>query len=469
MKGIITVEERTRRQRAFLLVGAWIVLAVVAVAWGLSREQEELGAASEAALREAGVTGVSVSVEGRDVVLIADGTDAGATSAVAAVDGVRRVKWEVAEPSRDGVSSTTTATGPTAAVSETTTTTTSLPDATSTPPPDSTTTTITVDETAARLTASLSEGTLVLAGALPDAETAASVAATAELIYTPFLSNNLVVDDSVETATWVPTAARAIAVLPIVGEAELEVSGEQAILSGVAGSDAKKALLEAAVQQALGPAVTIESSVSVSGKAPPLFTAEAADDGTLVLGGIMPDQATVDRIVFGAGEAYGVENVTAAIEVDPGVESTFSNFRIPLIFIQFQPIPQWNLRIENDVITGALRGGATFPFGSSELTPQLEALLDIATGILLRNPTLGATIEGHTDSVSSDAYNQILSEARAESAAAYLVAGGIDPARLTTAGFGESRPIASNDTEEGRAINRRIDFGLGPFAQGGGG
>lgn len=358
------------------------------------------------------------------------------------------------------MSPTTTATDPTAAVSETTTTT--------TPPPDSTTTTITVDETAARLTASLSEGTLVLAGALPDAETAAAVAATAELIYAPFLSNNLVVDDSVDTASWVPTAARAIAVLPIVGEAELEVSGEQAILSGVAGSDTKKALLEGALQQALGPTVTIDSSVSVSGTAPPLFTAEAADDGTLVLGGIMPDQATVDRIVFGAGEAYGAENVTAAIEVDPGVESTFSNFRIPLIFIQFQPIPQWNLRIENDVITGALRGGATFPFGSSELTPQLEALLDIATGILLRNPTLGATIEGHTDSVGSDAFNQRLSEARAESAAVYLVAAGIDPARLTTAGFGESRPIASNDTEEGRAINRRIDFGLGPFAQGGG-
>ncbi len=113
------------------------------------------------------------------------------------------------------------------------------------------------------------------------------------------------------------------------------------------------------------------------------------------------------------------------------------------------------------MISGGLRGGATFAFGSAELTPELEQLAGVAAGILLRNPTVVMTIEGHTDSIGTDQFNQGLSEARAEAGKAHIVGLGVDPARLTAVGYGESRPIADNDTPAGRTQNRRLEFVMG--------
>jgi outer membrane protein OmpA-like peptidoglycan-associated protein len=65
---------------------------------------------------------------------------------------------------------------------------------------------------------------------------------------------------------------------------------------------------------------------------------------------------------------------------------------------------------------------------------------------------------GHTDSVGSDEYNQALSERRASSVAAYLLSQGIAPSKLTSEGKGESQPLADNETDEGRAKNRRVEL-----------
>ncbi len=67
-------------------------------------------------------------------------------------------------------------------------------------------------------------------------------------------------------------------------------------------------------------------------------------------------------------------------------------------------------------------------------------------------------IQGHTDSVGDRNYNQKLSERRAETVKAYLVLYGIDVSRMTVRGFGPDRPVAENDTEEGRALNRRVEL-----------
>ena len=74
------------------------------------------------------------------------------------------------------------------------------------------------------------------------------------------------------------------------------------------------------------------------------------------------------------------------------------------------------------------------------------------------NPTVGARLEGHTDSMGSDVYNMKLSNSRCESVKKYMVAKGIDPSQLTAIGFGETKPIADNATVEGREINRRLEF-----------
>jgi OmpA-OmpF porin, OOP family len=81
------------------------------------------------------------------------------------------------------------------------------------------------------------------------------------------------------------------------------------------------------------------------------------------------------------------------------------------------------------------------------------------TQVLKTQPDLKLVIEGHTDSVGKAAYNLDLSKKRAESVKTYLVQkGGIDGARLTTQGFGDTKPIAKNDTDVGRAQNRRVEL-----------
>jgi OOP family OmpA-OmpF porin len=102
--------------------------------------------------------------------------------------------------------------------------------------------------------------------------------------------------------------------------------------------------------------------------------------------------------------------------------------------------------------------GTNFDFNSAALTPDGMGKLDNAAKVMTENPTLVVGVEGHTDSVGSDAYNQGLSERRAQSAVSYLVSKGIDATRLQPTGYGESKAVATNDTAEGRAQNRRVDL-----------
>ncbi|MDH3606625.1 MAG: OmpA family protein [Acidimicrobiia bacterium] len=234
------------------------------------------------------------------------------------------------------------------------------------------------------------------------------------------------------------------------------------MLSGKAGSAEKKAQLEAALGAALGPDVTLTSTVEVTGKTPPIYTATATGNGVVTLGGVMPDQPAIDLIANAAIEVYGAENIVNNMTVGADIEDSFSIYRIPLTFAQFRPIDEWDLLIENDVISGNVRGGATFDFASAELTSELRTLLDTAAGILLRNPSILLTIEGHTDSVGSDALNLALSDARAQAGVDYLIGLGVQPQRLFAVGYGETRPIADNGTADGRRQNRRLEFVLGP-------
>jgi len=99
-----------------------------------------------------------------------------------------------------------------------------------------------------------------------------------------------------------------------------------------------------------------------------------------------------------------------------------------------------------------------FDTGQSSLKPGAREKLARVSGILVTHPDLKLEIEGHTDSVGTDSYNQGLSERRAESVRSYLVSQSIKPQLITTAGFGESRPVATNDTAAGRQRNRRVEL-----------
>ncbi len=99
-----------------------------------------------------------------------------------------------------------------------------------------------------------------------------------------------------------------------------------------------------------------------------------------------------------------------------------------------------------------------FDTGAAELRPESYAELGILYKLMFENPSLKIEISGHTDNVGSAGLNQRLSERRARSVVDFLIGRGIDPERLTYKGYGFDRPIASNETAEGRQMNRRTEF-----------
>ncbi len=99
-----------------------------------------------------------------------------------------------------------------------------------------------------------------------------------------------------------------------------------------------------------------------------------------------------------------------------------------------------------------------FGFDRSDLNTQAKGSLGELITILNKYPDTDIEIQGHTDNTGTDTYNQSLSERRADAVASYLRASGIRSSRITTKGFGESAPKYSNDSENGQAMNRRVDF-----------
>ncbi|MDB5971886.1 MAG: hypothetical protein JWQ90_4336 [Hydrocarboniphaga sp.] len=102
--------------------------------------------------------------------------------------------------------------------------------------------------------------------------------------------------------------------------------------------------------------------------------------------------------------------------------------------------------------------GVNFEFDKARLTPNAQVILDAVGDELVAHPNIKVELSGHTDSKGSDSYNQKLSDARAKSVVEYLESKGIDASRMTAMGYGETQPIADNDTDEGREINRRVEL-----------
>jgi outer membrane protein OmpA-like peptidoglycan-associated protein len=118
-----------------------------------------------------------------------------------------------------------------------------------------------------------------------------------------------------------------------------------------------------------------------------------------------------------------------------------------------------------DNLTLSMPGNVTFGFDSAKLNPEFDPVLDKLAQTLSEYNKTVIQIAGHTDSTGSHAYNMKLSLERADSVKARLESRGVPAARLVTIGVGPDYPIASNDTEEGRAQNRRVEITIVPVTQ----
>lgn len=112
-----------------------------------------------------------------------------------------------------------------------------------------------------------------------------------------------------------------------------------------------------------------------------------------------------------------------------------------------------------------LPDGVTFAVNSYTINPAFRNTLDTVADSLRTYPDSLIDVYGHTDSTGSDSYNQTLSERRAQAVSNYLTSRGVNSARIRWQGFGETAPIADNTTEQGRALNRRVEIKIIPITQ----
>jgi OOP family OmpA-OmpF porin len=230
---------------------------------------------------------------------------------------------------------------------------------------------------------------------------------------------------------------------------------------------------------------------------------------TLTLTGYVPDNNVHAAIVAAAGRKFFSEKVVDNLKASVGAPSGFANAAVPALgalsrlstgtlvvsdrevklsgdaFYDAAPAQiraglikdfsqGWQLNADISVKPAAApvdatvcqqllsellaKGTIRFVSGLSTLDPDSAGLLDHLIEIALRCPTVNIEVAGHTDADGPEGFNQALSEKRAEVVTDYLVKAGLPASRFTAVGYGSTQPIASNETDEGKARNRRIEF-----------
>lgn len=172
------------------------------------------------------------------------------------------------------------------------------------------------------------------------------------------------------------------------------------------------------------------------------WVAGSVSKGTLTLTGMAPSEEAVAEAVSLVGQIPGVKGVS-----DQTVLDTVLVRR----------------RREKETCEAGIAiavESRQIEFSGTTLRRQSRALLDQIAAVLEGCPDISVEVAGHTDSSGSDAANLRVSEQRAQAAIDYLLGTGIDVARFTAMGYGESQPVADNGTPEGRAANRRVEFRL---------
>jgi len=122
-------------------------------------------------------------------------------------------------------------------------------------------------------------------------------------------------------------------------------------------------------------------------------------------------------------------------------------------------------KLPDDRLLVGMTGETAFEVDSDRIQPGFYSTMDKISGVVNKYGKTKLSIAGHTDSTGSAAHNQELSERRAKSVEEYLLSDNVYPTRLSAAGYGKNQPIASNDSEDGKRQNRRVDITIIPVAE----
>jgi len=228
--------------------------------------------------------------------------------------------------------------------------------------------------------------------------------------------------------------------LPLIGSdpteaiavgAESESAEDERPSLGLPSEPASSATDERASETRIRSTVTTPTTIAAEGKVPE--SAAMISDGVLHLSGAVQSEDARIAIVELATTVMGEGNVVDEYVIDPRAGDP----------------SRGKIVIEDTVL---------FEFASAKIVPGFTELLDKATVLMTIRPATKLTVVGHTDNIGPDDYNLALSRTRADTAAKYLISSGIAEERIETRAAGESEPRSTNNTEEGRRSNRRIEF-----------
>ena len=290
-------------------------------------------------------------------------------------------------------------------------------------------------------------------------------------------------------------------------DGKITISDNKVSLSGMARELGGREAIAAALKN-LPEGFSVASNEI---KAPPYIFQANKDPvaQTLTLTGYVPDNNLHGAIVAAAGRKFFSEKVVDNLKASLGAPAGFANAVVPALAalsrlstgtlvvsdrevklsgdalydsaaVQLRAnlikdFPQgWQLKPDISVKPAAApvdptvcqqlfsevlaKGTIRFESGRSSLDPDSVGLLDHLTEITLRCPATNIEVAGHTDADGDNAANQALSEKRAQAVVDYLVKAGLSAGRFTAIGYGSTQPVATNDTDEGKARNRRIEF-----------
>jgi OOP family OmpA-OmpF porin len=447
----------------FWLLAVWVIVVLVALVWGVDNAEATLRDSARASLVADGHN-IAVDFSGRDARLIGSVSDeivaAEIEASIDAIPGVRIVNNEIVVN-------------------------------------DPEVSPLRLPEVSFRLVGDA----VSIRGLLPDDDTERSLLdALAAQYGEGNVVNAVTVAADVQSMPWLTRIQDVFPALEELRSGGFTIDVQGMIVTGEVISDSVGQEISDALNLVLGEQLPVTTNLSIAVLPPPVFSASGGD-GAAVLEGVLPSQEAVDRIgeaaerlhpnyvivnIIRTGDVAGpqwLDSIEGLLDIAARLDPWSISIADGTVSIaglgQDQDVvaaldvlingvvgDELNIVTEVEVdpeavatqLTNLLEGNATFAANGTELSADGVDLLNLAVEILQANPATVLVVEGHTDSDGDAAANLDLSQRRAEAVVAYLVDGGIEQDRLTAVGYGESRPIANNATEEGRAQNRRIEF-----------